>query len=97
MLLKVKKQIEETVEIKTPAYYKDFIGNLVHLNEVGELITVRNKMINMWTPENGQTYTEEIEKLLQMGCPCNKEDFDKAYTETMDKLNVAVGLVVINS
>jgi hypothetical protein len=65
MLLKIKKQIEETVEVKTPAYYKDFIGNPVHINETGELITVRNKMVNMWTPENGNSYTEEIEELLR--------------------------------
>jgi hypothetical protein len=97
MLLKVKKEIEETVELKTPAYYKDYIGNPVYINKSGEVITVRNRMISIWTPEDGAHYTEEIEKVLQQGTPCSKDEFDKAYVETMDKLNVAVGMALINS
>lgn len=89
MLLTVKKQIEETVELKTPAYYRDYIGNLHYINEDGQLVTVRNKMINMWEPESGSAYTEEIEALLSRGEPCSKEEFDKAYMETFDKLNRA--------
>lgn len=92
MLLKVKKQIEETVEVKTPCYYKDYLGNLHYINEEGQLVTVRNKMINMWEPISGGAYTEEIETLLSREAkPCTKEEFDKAYQQTMDRFKTAVG------
>lgn len=37
MLLTVKKQIEETVEVKTTAYYRSMTGHNF-INETGELI-----------------------------------------------------------
>lgn len=89
MLLKVKKQIEETVEFKTPAYYKDFIGNHHYVNEEGQITTVRTKMVSMWEPSDGRHYTEEIEALLTRGEPCTKEEFDKAYIEVMMKFENA--------
>jgi hypothetical protein len=97
MLLTVKKQIEETVEFKSPAYYKDTIGNLHYINEAGQLTTVRRKMINMWEPEDGKIYNEAVEELWTWGTPCTKEEFDEAYTETLEKMNEAVGLVEVNS
>lgn len=89
MLLKVKKQIEETVEFKTPAYYKDYIGNFHHVNEDGQLVSVRTTGVSMWEPNQGKYYTEEIETLLTRGAPCSKEDFDKAYIEVMSKFENA--------
>lgn len=94
MLLKVKKQIEETLELKTPAYYKDYLGNLHYINEDGQLVTVRNKMINMWEPESGNAYTEEIQTLFRRDAkPCSKEEFDKAYIETLAKFESATSVV----
>lgn len=93
MLLTVKKQIEETVELKTPAYYKDFIGTFHHINEAGQLISIRQRMISTWGPEDGRHYTEEIESLLGRGEPCTKDEFDKAYASVMAKLNIAAGAV----
>lgn len=79
------------LEVKTPAYYKDFIGNLHYINESGQLITVRNKMINMWELESGRAYTEEIETLLSRDAkPCTKEEFDNAYQQTMDRFKAAI-------
>jgi hypothetical protein len=97
MLLTVKKQIEETVELKTPAYYKDYIDNYHFINESGQIITVRRKMVNMWVPEDGKVYNEEIEDLLRRGEPCTKEEFEKAYAEVISKLDEAVEAEEINS
>lgn len=97
MLLTVKKQIEETAELKTPAYYKDWIGNFHFINEAGQLISTRKKMITIWDPQSGKAYTEEIETLLRNGNPCAKEDFEKAYKETIETIQAAVDGVVINS
>jgi len=93
MLLTVKKQVEETVELKTPAYYKDYLGNHCYLNDAGILVVVRQRMINMWEPEHGKHYTEEIESLLATGVPCTKEEFDKAYAATSAKIEIAAGVV----
>jgi hypothetical protein len=96
MLLTVKKQVEETVEVKTPAYYKDSIGNPTYINESGQLITIRKNMVNMWDPKDGKVYTEAVEEMWK-GKPCTKEEFYKAYAEVIVNLNAAVGLMEINS
>lgn len=95
MLLKVKKQVVETVEFKTPAYYKDFIGDLFYVNEAGPLVKVNPRMILTWAPEDGSYYDDTIEELLRRGEPCTKEEFDKAYAEVVSKLDKAVGAVEI--
>jgi hypothetical protein len=97
MLLTVKKQVEETVEVKTPAYYKNYIGNFYHINEAGQLTAVRKQMINVSDADHGKYYTDEVAELLRDGHPCTKEEFDNAYAETMARLNAAVGLVEVNS
>ena len=89
MLLTVKKQIEETLEVKTPAYYKDYLGNHHYINEAGILVSVRRKSVTTWQPEDGKYYTEEIEGLLTNGKLCTKEEFDKAYCEMIEKIESA--------
>lgn len=97
MLLTVKKQIEETVEVKTPAYYKNYLGNLHHINEIGQLTVVRKQMIHVWDADHGKTYTDAIAELIHEGQPCTKDEFDQAFTEAMGRLKAAVGLVEVNS
>jgi hypothetical protein len=92
MLLTVKKQVEETVEFETPVYYKDWIGNFHHINETGQLTTVRQKMINMWEPEHTTHYTEAIEEILRRGEPCTKEEFEKAYLDVLKKFENATSV-----
>ena len=97
MLLTIKKQIEKTVEVKTPAYYKDYLGNLNHINEAGELTVVRKQMVHTWGADHGKMYTEAIAELLQNAQPCTKEEFDQAFAEALGRLKSAVGLVEVNS
>lgn len=96
MLLTVKKQIEETLEVKTPCYYKSLLG-FTHLNAVGQLIAIRDRMIFMWEPSQGTYYTEDIERMIRDGVVCTKEEFEKAYAEVAEKLGSAAGLVTVNS
>jgi len=97
MQLTIKKQVEETVELKTPAFYKDYLDNIHYINEAGQIITVRKRMISIWSPEDGKHYSEEIETLLQLGEPCTKEEFESAYAKAKAKLDAAVGLMEVNS
>lgn len=96
MLLTIKKQVEETVELKTPAYYKGLTG-YYHISEAGQYTQVSDRMISQWYPSDGHHHSEQIERMLQFSKPCTKDEFDKAYAETMAKFNAAVGLVLVNS
>lgn len=96
MLLTVNKQIEETLEVKTPCYYKSLSG-YHHINESGQLITVRDRIIFMWEPSQGRFYTEEVEKMVRDGESCTRQEFEKAYAEVAEKLGMAAGLVTVNS
>jgi hypothetical protein len=96
MLLTVKKQIEETLEVKTPCYYRGLTG-FSHINEAGEFTQVSSRMINMWMPSDGKYHADQIENMLTYSKPCTKEEFDTAFVEAMDKMKVAVGLVEVNS
>lgn len=95
MLLTVKKQIEETVELKTPAYYKDMCGHHF-INEAGQLITVRDRLITIWDP--GQSfYQTNVEQILNESKPCEQSEFDAAYSAAIQKIQLAVGVAEINS
>lgn len=95
MLIEVQKKVAETVELKTPAYFRDYINNLHFINDAGQVITVRSRMINMWEPKDGHTYSDQIDEILQRGTPCSKEEFDKAYAEVIAKLAFAADAVEI--
>lgn len=95
MLLTIKKQIEETVEFKTPAYYKDICGHY-YINEAGQLVTVRDRLITMWDPSQIY-YQSNIEQIMNDGKPCERSEFETAYNAAMQKIQAAVDGVVINS
>lgn len=95
MLLTVKKQIEETVEFKTPAYYKDICGHYF-INESGQLVTVRDRLVTVWEPEQ-MYYQSNIEQIMNDGEPCDRSEFDAAYNAVMQKIQAAVDGVEINS
>ena len=92
MLLTVKKQVEETVELKVPAYYKDYLDNYHYINEAGELVSVRQRSITSWLPNDGKFYTDAIASLLKEGKPCTQEEFDKAYMDVIEKFENATGI-----
>lgn len=95
MLLTVKKQVEETVELKTPAYYKDNCGHHF-INEAEQLITVRDRLVTIWEP--GQSYYQSsIEQILNESKPCDRAEYDAAYNAAMQKIQAAVDGVAINS
>lgn len=95
MLLTVKKQIEETVELKTPAYYKDMCGHHF-INEAGQLITVRDRLVTIWEP-NQLYYQSNIEEVFNESKPCEQSEFDAAYSAAIQKIQLAVGMAEINS
>ncbi len=92
MLLTVKKQIEDTMEVNTPCYYKDNTGHYF-INESGQLIVARQTMTYMWDSSYGHIYNEEIERVIRECTPCEKQEFDKKYSEVKLTLDIAAGAV----
>lgn len=95
MLLTVKKQTEETLEVKTPCYYKTVTG-YHFITETG-LVSAGSRMISMWGRNDGKYFNEEVERIVNNGKPCNKEEYEKAYAKILNEMNLAVGLAEINS
>lgn len=95
MQLTIKKQVDETVEVKTPAYYKDACG-YYFINEAEQLITVRDRLVTIWEPTQS-FYQPNIEQILNDGKLCDRSEFDAAYNAAIQKIQSAVDGVVINS
>lgn len=95
MLLTVKKQVEETVELKTPAYYKDICGHHF-INEAEQLITVRDRLVTIWEPTQSY-YQSNIEQILNESKPCERSEFEAAFNAAMQKIQAAFHGVAINS
>lgn len=93
MLLTVKKQVEETVELKTPTYYKGASG-VHYINESGQLIYASGTLILLWEPSHGDAYTNEVRSMLQYSQPCTKDEFEKAYAEVLAKFESAMSVVL---
>jgi hypothetical protein len=96
MLLTVKKQIEETLEVKTPCYYKTITG-FHYINEAGQVVSVNSRMISMWHADDGKWRNDDIQRLVNDGQSCEKEEFEKAYIEASTSMNAAIGLTTVNS
>jgi hypothetical protein len=94
MLLTVKKQIEETVELNTPACYKSFLG-YYFINESGTLVAVKKNMVYVWGQEYGYMYTEAIAEILRDGESCERSEFDNAYNGAIQNIQSAINAVVI--
>lgn len=84
MLLTVKKQIEETMEVKTPAYYRSLTG-YHFINESGQLTTVNDRMISLWEPKDGKYYNDDVERIVSNGRPIEREEFEKRKAEVLAK------------
>lgn len=93
MLLTVKKQVEETLEVKTPCYYKYDLLQKHYFITGDQIIVVSCKMIYVWGPDMGKAYTDEIMYALDNGQECSKEEFDKAYAAALQKFEAAVDVV----
>jgi hypothetical protein len=97
MLLTVKKQVDETVEAKTPAYYNDWIGNPCYINSHGTMTVVRKTMISIWDNPDSDHYVQQVQDVFSKGTPCTREEFETAYRATLEVIQAAVDGVLINS
>lgn len=92
MTITVQKQVEETVEFKTPCYYKTMVG-YQHVNDKGQIITVYTSMIAISEPSKDRHYADEFQRMLNHGKPCEKEEFEKEFNKVISGFaNAALGV-----
>lgn len=96
MLITVNKQVEETLEVNTPCYYRSLTGHH-YINEQGVLTTVSDRMISLWAPQDGKYYHEDVKRIVESAKPSTKCEFEKAYMDVVEKFESAIGMVAINS
>lgn len=97
MLIEVKKQVSETVEFKTPCYFKENFGGYCYINDIGDLIKVHNSSIILWDQSDSEYYREAVQRATKDCAFVTKEEFEKEYIKTVAKLNIVAGAVEINS
>ena len=85
MLITVKKEVEETIEVKTPCWLTTHNGSYYHITAEGDLIHVANGLIVLWEKESEAT-SEEIHKAVTTGYSCTEEKFKEVLDKQLFKL-----------
>ena len=92
MTITFQKQVEETLEVKTPCYYKTVVG-YQHINDKGQIVTVYTSMIAISEPSKDKHYADDIQRMLNHGKPCEKEEFEKEFNKVISGFaNAALGV-----
>lgn len=84
MVITVKKQVQETVEVQTSTYYKDNYSHH-YINDKGILMTVRKTQITIWEPSSCM-YESNIQEVITKGELSDSEEFDNAYSVAMNTI-----------
>lgn len=84
MLIEVKKQVTEAVEVKLPFYGK---SNFAHcmVNEQGDLIVVRDNQITVYE-STSHVVKASILDHWEESAECSKEEFYAAFKTTAQQL-----------
>jgi 16S rRNA U1498 N3-methylase RsmE len=78
MLLTIKKEVEETVEVKTPCWLHNKVtGRYVHVNLDGDLVKIGDGIIVAYEQSHHAT-KEEIKMALSGSELCSEKDFNSA-------------------
>lgn len=86
MLITVNKQVEETVEVSLPAYFKDMFGHFcINIDE--SVIQIYAAQITVWKARSAGA-KDAILSIVK-GTPISQEEFEQAYDETMATIVVA--------
>lgn len=88
MVITVKKQVQETVEVQTSTYYKDNYSHH-YINDKGILMTVRKTQITVWEPTSCQ-YDNSIQEVITKADPSNQSEFDNAYAVAMNTISAVL-------
>lgn len=85
MLITIKKEIEETVEVKTPCWLVNALGFYAHITEGGDLIEVYGCTVSLREAANPATI-DAIANVTRSYFSCSEEQFKDALDKRLFKL-----------
>jgi len=85
MLLTVKKEIEETVEVKTPCWMVNGYGWYAHITEGGDLIQIYGGSISLMDASDPFT-AKDIAKIASTYNSCTEAEFKEQLDKRLYKL-----------
>jgi hypothetical protein len=85
MLLTIKKEVEETVEVKTPCWLVSSYGMYAHITETGDLIQVCKGYISLMDANDPSTQ-RKIAEVSQKYNSCSEMQFKEALDKELCKL-----------
>lgn len=90
MLITVKKEIEETMDVKAPCFLKSkFSDKYCHITEQGHLVIVNQGLVTVF--KYGERFTaENICTALKESEPCLAEEFKQVFNSEIIKLQAVV-------
>jgi hypothetical protein len=90
MLIKVKKEVEETIEVQTPCWlYDQDYRTHIHITADGDVIKVMPNLIALYDHANSLTEIE-IREAIQRGHSCTESEFKEALDKQLFKLEETV-------
>lgn len=79
MIIEIKKETTETVELKIPAYFKDKDGfRFSAILEDGTLIHVNETQLTMWNTDSG-FYNSGVQQLITAAIAATEDEFLNEY------------------
>lgn len=85
MLITVKKETEETIEIKTPCWLVDTLGFYAHITENGDLIEVYGNTVSLKEAGNPATVVA-IAGIAGKYHSCTEMEFKEALDKRLFKI-----------
>lgn len=84
MLIKLKKEVEETIEMQTPCWMANRLGFYAHITEGGDLIEVYGNTVTL--KEAGPATEVAISNLVKDYHCCSEAEFKEALDKRLFKL-----------
>ena len=94
MLLTVKKQVQvdETIEIKCPAYYKDCYGFYYHVTDNSKIIRLSHCLIVVW--DLSDKHSQSVLADMLKGEEIESTEFNEIFETTMESIKNLIPAVV---
>jgi hypothetical protein len=85
MLITINKQVEETIEVKTPCWLANKLGFYAHITEGGDLIEVYGNSISLREGDNPST-PGAIAGIVEKYHSCTEMEFKEALDKRLFKI-----------
>jgi hypothetical protein len=90
MLITVKKEVEETIEVNAPCWLRDkYSDKLTHITSDGGIVIINKGLVALF--EAGESFTNEnIHQAISAGVPTTELEFRNAMMDAWAKIQNAL-------